>query len=799
MLSEFKIAARSLSRSPAHTLVVVLTLALGLGTATGFFTAFVPTLVPSLGYPQPDQLVRVELQNKQSAWPMPIDAFHREAYAAARSFQAVALINTEMMNVVVEREPRGVFGVAVDAGYFPLLGVRFALGRGFLPEETQSGTDTVAIVTWQFARGMAGSGDVLGREIVINERPRRIVGVLPESWRPIVNLPNGAVFVPLVVPDAAKAPYFWTQMVARLRPGVTGEQAEAELKQLPLPPAAAQMKWLEDYTPAVRGAFDIAHLEWARRYQTMLWSGVAAIGCLHLLACVNAGSLMLIRTLGRRRELGIRLALGGSRWRVARPFLAEGALLTGASLVLGWVVARWLVPALLALAADGEMAKALDERLQTDAELFLAALAVATGALVTLLPLWRVGRLEVNEVVKEGAQTVGEPPRLRRLRGALVVTETALAVLLLTGAGLLMRTFRQLQDVQRGYAATERLLVRVYPTAMTNVKWAERLPHYERIAEAIGRLPGVTGAALTTAATPRPTTFPRKLKLRDSAGERETDLDVDVSAVAPDFLELAGVPTLLGRSLRSLKRGDPAVVVVNAAFARKYFPGASPLGATLEVTNKERWEIIGVVGDTLATRGGAVPRCYYPVWQNGPMFATELLVRKEGLAGEDFRKTLRRAVYEAEPGFAVMNIDTIERVLGNETSMERYAAALLKLLSGFAVALTAVGLFATMTFAVAERRNEFAIRLTLGATPGAVARMVLTRGVALAAAGALLGLAVAAALARFLEALLFGVRPIDALTFGAVGLLALVVAVPACLFPAWRAARVDPARVLRDE
>lgn len=800
MFNEFKIAARSLARSPAHTLVVVLTLGLGLGTATALFTSFMPALFPTRGYAQPDQLMRISLGQKGHGWESPLLAAHYGAYRNAESFRAVAATQSEMMNVMVDGEPRGVYGVAVSAEYFSVLGTGVAQGRGFLPEETKEGADTVAVVEWRFARGMSADGNVLGREIVINRRARRIVGVLPKNWQPIINLPNGAVYVPLVFPDPVKSPYFWVQAVARLRDGVTAAQAEDELRRREVPPIAGQLSWLKDYEVKVTPAFELGGMEGMRRYRSMIWVGVAAIGCLHLLACVNAGSLLLIRAVGRRRDVGIRLALGGSRWRVLRPFLAEGALMTVAAAGLGWVVARWVVPPLLTWMIGGDAGGGGSaSALPAEGGLVLVALAMMTGLGATLLPLWRIGRLELNEIVKEGAQALGEPPRLRRLRGALVVAEAALAVLLLAGAGLFVRTFQHLQEVRRGFETTQRVMVRILSTPTMTLKRAERLERYERVAEAIARMPGVTSATLASMVVPRSYAYPRKLKLHDGEASFETDNDIDVSAVAPGFLAAAGVPALLGRPLTDTKRGDPAAVVVNAAFARKYFPGRSPLGARVAMTDKEHWEIVGVVGDTLTTRGVLMPRIYYPLWQNGPVFPAEILVLREGLPGVEFEKALRRAVYEEEPGFAVTEIKALDVVVGDEVAMERYVASLLKMLSGFALLLAVVGLFATLAFAVAERRAELAIRLTLGATPQDVARLVLSRGMALAAGGVALGLGGAAGLARFAEALLFGVQPLDPLTYGAVGLSMLAVAVPACWWPARRAARIDPARLLRSE
>jgi putative ABC transport system permease protein len=798
LLSDLRVSARSLVRYPAHTIVVTATLALGLGTATGLLMSFFPTLVPGWTFRAPRELVRIELVSPDSPHPSPVYGRFRDAFRSAESFLEVAEVVTSLVNIAQGEEVRGDVGVTVSPNFFAVLGVQPAEGRSFLPDENRPGADRVAIVTHEFARGLRGEGPVLGRDLRINGEPHRVVGILPQNWRPVLTLPNGPVYLPLVVSDADKAPGFWTMMVARLRPGVTLAQAEEELRRRSLPPLAAAEKWLENFRPRVAPLFDRPTDPWLRRYQTMLWTGVGAIGCLHLLACVNAGSLMLLRLLGRRRDIGIRLALGGSRWRVMRPFLVEGALLTLLAVMGALGVARWIAPALLAWLTDQPLDRVLEQGLQIEAQWFLVGLAAATGLATVALPLWRVTSLEANEIVKEGAHAVGEAPRLRRVRGTLVVVEAALAVVLLTGTGLLVRSFQAAQAVDVGFAADQRFMVRLYHTNPRSVKADEWFSRYERAAESMRTLPGVRDAALTSTVLGRGASGGRKFKFSSGAGSFETDQDTSACAVSPHFLELMEVPLLAGRSLGTVRRGDSPAVVVNASFARKYFPGRDPIGAHFEYSAKTRWEIIGVVGDTRSVREEARPRFYFPFWQRGVATPSEILVVTRGAPEPGFEKKWRRAIYEAEPGFAVIMVSPVQRLLMQEMAFERTCAALLKLLSSFALALTVVGVFATMAFATQERRGEFAVRLTLGAAPGDIARLVLTRGVGLAAAGVVGGVVLAAFASRAMETLLFGVQPLDPVTYGIVGLTMLLVAAPACLWPAWRAARIDPAQVLRD-
>lgn len=800
MWSDLKIACRALLRSPGHTLVVSATLGVGLGVSTALCGLFMTTLWPTLGYAEPERLVRIELSAKGQAMNTQLFASRYEAYRDSSAFSDIAISATEMMNLQVDEKVWGVYGCSVSANYFSVLGVQPAKGRAFRTEEMRAGQDTVAIVTHAFARGLQADGEVLGREIDINRRKHRIIGVMPESWPPIVQLPNGAVMVPLIMPDVTKTPWFYFGTVARLKPGVSREQAEAELRTRALPPVPPAFSWMEGYEPVVTPAFELGSYVWMRRYVVMLWTSIAAVGCLHLLACVNAGSLLMMRAFSRRREIALRLALGGSRWRVLRPFVLESGLVVLLAMTLAFVVARWGMPALMAWMNGNRIAEALRFGLRTEAVWFLVLLAALTGLLTTLLPLWQVTRLPANAVIKEGGHLVGEAPGLRRARATLVVIEAALAVLLLTGAGLLLRTFERLHETKVGYETMQRYVVRgFFHTRLPALKPEERLDRFERVAQALAALPGVRGAAATSAVAPRNFATPRKLKVFDARGATEVDVAVDFNAVSPEFIELVGIPLRAGRTLAQARRGDAPALVVNEAFARKVLQRGRELGAQVAINANQRWEIIGIVGDTQALRDEVRPRVYYPIWQRGPTFPMEFLVNTAGEASPAFEAELRRAVYAADPDLAVMSIERLERAAQMGISNERFAFALLKVLSACALNLAMIGLFAMVAFATAERRSEFAVRLTLGATPASVMRLVLLRGVALAAGGVLLGLGAAAGLSQFIATLFYEIKPLDPLTYGAVGLIMLLVALPACGWPAWRASRVDPARVLRDE
>jgi len=379
------------------------------------------------------------------------------------------------------------------------------------------------------------------------------------------------------------------------------------------------------------------------------------------------------------------------------------------------------------------------------------------------------------------------------VRGGLVVLEAALAVALLTGAGLMVRTFHQLQQVKPGFEPALRYNVNLQISREENIAFAVRRERYKQIAERLRQVPGVVSASLATTVVPN---FynPQKFKI---AG-RSDNVEVEAQAVSgsADFLEVLGVPLKAGRSLATLREGDAPGVVINETMARTYFAGRNPVGEQLQMDAKTLWEIIGVVGDMRSMRLEAKPRFYFPWWQPRGGFSG-ILLRTSGDPGPKFINEIRRAVYEVDPKFAVMSVTSLDRQLKQEVIMENSMLAVLEVLSALALMLAVIGLFTMMAYTVAQRRTEFGIRFALGATPAMIHRLVLGRGLALAATGVVLGLGLAWGLSRFMEAILYQTKAGDPLTYAVVGGLMLLVAVPACWLPAHRATKVDLANLLR--
>jgi len=801
MFSEFRVVCRSLARAPGYAVTVILTLALGIGTAAALHSTLKGSLLLRFDYAEIDRLVRVEAVYQGS--PFPIQTFlarHLAYRERARSLSTFAGGTTDALNLVVNGEPEGVSVARVTANYFTVLGVAPFLGRTFGPNDGQPGSEHVAILTFAYWKSRFGADPaIVGREIRLNERTYQVVGVLPEEFRSAFNMAGGRLFVPLVLPPVATPQTAFNNLatIARLRPGATRAEAQTELRTIRPEQGQPYAEWMGKYQAVVKPIDAPPEFDGYQRYVVMQWTGIVAVAFLYLIACVNAGSLMLVRTLDRRRDTGIRLALGAGCWAVARPLLIEALVLSALAIACGVMVAKWLLPALLAVAPGSEESTFKAITLSWETLGYLALLGLVTGVLVASGPAWRAARLNVNEAMKDSGQGTGESRRMRLIRRVLVVVEATLAVALLAGTGLMIRTFQALQDYEPGYQAANRFIVNLRLSREENLKADVRLERYKQVVERLKAVPGVAGASLV-ATNFTPAFFgPVKIKLagRPDAGE----VDAAPHVLMPDALDQLGIPLRAGRSLAELRPGDPVSVVVSETFARNYFPGRSPLGERIELNAQDKWEIVGVVGDIRSARTEAKPRYYFPYWQQKWNTAFNLLVHTTAKPGPKFNSDVRRAIYEIEPKFAVMAVTGLDQQQKSEINTERFVMAALEVLGGLALLLAMLGLFAMMSYSVAQRRAEFGIRLTFGATPASLRWLVIRSGLVLAALGVVLGLGIAWGLSRLMTAVLYGTRGADPLVFGLVGLVMFLVALPACAWPAWRAGKVDVVKLLRAE
>jgi putative ABC transport system permease protein len=785
-----RFAMRSLWRARAFTLTVLIVLALGAGVATVVFDLTAWILIFDQPYPHPEQLFLIGFKDKRSSNNPYQCATQFQAYQEQTNvFSEYAVVTRDVTNAVVDGEPTvaNLIGASVDC--FRTLGIKPVLGRGFLPEEYHAGADNVVVITDLFWRKyFHAAPDVLGRQLRVDQQPCTVIGVLAVT-QPFPPTFEGDVYRPLVFTIDAQNPFGTTVfIIGRLKQGVPPERARAALSAVKLPTMPPwATAFLADQEPVLMRPTDVARPE-------TFWVMAIAAAFLYSIACLNAMNLMLVRLLGRRRELSIRLSLGATRWQIARLLAIESAGLgLGASLIVTFA-ARWLFPPLFALIFGSEAANYQsfwDWRTLG----CIAALSLLASVAIVLAPVWRLMRAEINPGLKEGGAAAGESRGAGRLRTALVVFQAAFAVILLAGAGLMVRSFERLHRTNLGFDPTGRVKATISLPRGYDLKPEARLQLFERLQQRLATIPGVRAVSFGQD-TLLEGGFWGTAQLLMPDG---TYQPVAGNYVAADYLKTAGLVLKKGRWF-SGRRGEYEAVI-NETFAKARFGDKDPIGQSFKLLVSGNFDhpVVGVVGDVKETvRSTPGIRYYVAGWAYPPNIST-LLLRLDRDPGKEFAGLVRHAIYESDPRLIVSQVSSINEIIANTMWAERYAFTILKGLSATALALAVVGLFSVIAYTVDSRMNEFGVRLALGAQPADLYRLVMKRGLMAGAIGVLLGIAGALALTRFMQSLLFETAPYDPLVYTAVALLLLAAAALACLLPARRAARIDVARLLRAE
>jgi putative ABC transport system permease protein len=797
MLSDLRFVLRVLSRSRGFTSVVVLTLALGIGSAASIFS--VTDYVLFQGTKYPEDVFLIGGQSVQNGFQSGRFDFMARAYSEQTDVvSAFAKSTYRSGNVVVNGEPVATSWLGVSANFLQLLNITPALGRGFMPGEDSEGADHVIIVAHQFwQKHLGGKKDVLGSQLIVGDAVCTVVGVL----RPGQRMPGffwGEVFRPLTYRVDPKNPWNpYLNILGKLRPGVTREQATAALENTKpdLPP---QMKnFLNQERPA------LAALSEADKYMRpeVYWMLLAAVGFLYAIACLNASNLMLVRMLGQRRELSIRLALGCGRARLIRLLAMESIALAFLGALGGLLVANWFFPLLLNAAGSSNFkpdwtAWNVSWRVAT----LLGILAVVTSAVIVAVPALRVLRTQINAGLKDGGAALGESPALARLRGLFVILQAAFAVILLAGAGLMIRTFQRVQQLDVGFEQTGRAKIMLaFPDDYPN--GAEvRLARLREVQEHLQHVPGVSDAAFGMDFL-LPGYFMMTSTMKAADG---SSMNVQWANFSVGFNEVAGLRLKAGRWL---KPGVGNEVMVSESLARTRWPHESALGQLIEPTEKNTnasadwkgWLVVGVMGDVRASVREAPGKYMICPESWNPQVMSTFVVRLSRDFDESFAGSLRRDLFAFDPRIIVHQILPLSALREQQLWTEKLANSVLKVLAGIALVLTVVGIFSVLAYTVDRRMPEFGVRMALGATRWDLMQHVLRRGVLLTAAGVVLGIASAMALTRFLQSLLFETSPQDPWVLTAVGFILLVTSVLACVVPAQRATKVDITRLLRSE
>ena len=806
LLQDLRYAFRQLRRNPGFTAMAVLTLALGVGANSAIFSVVNGVLLRSLPFAQPDRVVQLYTDYAQDDHTYPLSApdfmsFHEEADV----FRDVAAYAPSEQTLTGDGDPRRVGTAIVSADFFGLMGVTPALGRAFRPEENQAGRTNVAVLSHDFWQShFGGDASVLGRTITLNGNPREVVGVLPAGF----DFPaDQDVYYPLTYNSTYSSTTAegrrgeFLAVVARLEPGVSMERAEAAVSAL--------SDRLRREFPGTNGAIRIAMVPLSDQLlgdvRTPLLVLLGAVGLVLLIACANVANLLLSRAAAREGELAVRTAVGARRGRLITQLLTESLILGLIGGAVGLLLAYAGTEALLALRPEG--IPRLDEVGIDGAVLaYTAAIALFTGLVFGLIPAIQVTRGDLTSSLKEGGRGALAGRRGNRVRGGLIVAEMALAVMLLVGAGLLIRSFIELTAVDPGFR-TEQVMAfdLALPASSYGGAAAER-QFFDRLLDRVRALPGVQSASAVSdlPLTGASTIYGFRIQGRQPPPPGEVQ-DIVVKVATPGYFRTLGIPLRGGRTLEERDHAESTpVAVLNEAAASRFFPAVNPVGQRLTfgapAGEEPTWiEVVGVVGNT--PQYGLDQDVRPELYLANDQFSSSAMTVTLGTAGDPLRlaSAIRREVRALDADLPIEDIRTLGSVVTQSVAQPRFYMALLSIFAAVALVLSAIGIFGVMSYTVAQRTREIGIRMALGADPRKVLSLVVRRALLLALGGTVLGLLGAVALTRILETLLYGIAPTDVATYASVPLVLLAVAGLASWIPARAATRVDPIIALRQD
>lgn len=798
---DLRVAVRTLSRQRTFATVGVLTLAIGIGATTALGSAVYRVLLAPFPFPEAERIVVVTEANLRSgAMRAPVaSGNYLDWKARARAFDLLAAVEPYSFDWIGPEGPERFNTTLVTADFFPIQSLRPVLGRGFVPEEFEPGRDNVVVLTETLWRNRFGADSALiGRAIVLDSVPRVVVGVMSddalapfdaEIWAPKLIRPHER---------EARAGGYW-QVIGRLAPGVSLEQARFEMRAI-TSQLAAEHPATNRYTGASVLDLRDATTSSARGSLLVLFGAVAFV---LLIACLNVANLQLAETIRRRRELAIRTAIGAGRGRLVRQLLTESLLLASIGAAVGLGVAQLGIAGIRAMAPEGLWQL---ERLRLDpgALLFALVLAVVCAAVVAALPLIAVGRIRLAEALAAGGRS-GMAPGRRRANRLLVVSEVALALVLLVGAGLLLRSLSRLIGTERGFS-TDGVLVTTLQAWSYYPTQPQRAEFVRQAVDRLALLPGVEAAGMTSSLPlDWPIGFERAQVRVEGRPVAPGDEVPTVHAVAATTGYFAALRIALDRGrlfAATDAAGSMPVAVVNRAFVRRFFGEENPIGKRLTfgfAGPPLAREIVGVVGD-VRHRGldaDPSPSVFVPHAQ-APTGAIHLVVRSRSDAAM-LQRVVKSALAEMNGAMPLTQITTMDALLGRSLRERRFQLGLLSAFSAIALLLSAIGIYGVMSRATSERTHEIGVRMAIGAQRGDVRWMVLRNGGALAIVGVIAGATIALLLTRYMAGMLFGVTPLDPVTYIAAAALLLGTALLATWIPAWRASSVDPVAALRNE
>ncbi|HZM90270.1 MAG TPA: ABC transporter permease [Blastocatellia bacterium] len=806
IVRDARFALRTMARKPAFTALAVMIIALGVGANTAVFSLVRAVMLRPLPFADPDRLVMVWEDASFANFPKntPAPANYVDWKERNEVFEDMAAMRIRDFNLTGDGEPDKVYGYGVTANFFPVLGVAPVIGRTIAPEDDRPEANKVAVISyplWQSRYG--GDPGIVGRDILLDDVKHSVIGVMPRGFQfrdEEVRIWVPAAFTPRQL--AARGSHY-LQVVARLKPDVTIERANNDIKAI-----TAQIA-RDNPDQASRLGANVISLseELSGETRQPLIVLLVAVAFVLLIASANLANLLLSRALGRSKEVAVRTALGASRGRLVRQLLTESVLLSLTGGVAGVLVAFWSFEFLGQLIPPG-LRLFVDLRLDAMVLFFTLALSVITGIVFGLAPALHSLTIDLNEALKQGGGRTSLSAGHRRLQNAMIIGEIALAMVLLVGAGLLIKAFSRLSDQYSTLRAESVLAVRTQLPGSRYEQPARRFAFYRQVLERVAALPGVVSASYTTSVPLDWRGGTNGLSIEGRPVEPGVMYDANHRQISNDYFTTIGIALIQGRTFNE---GDTEqsipVAIINQTMAREFWPADNPIGKRFKPSrpdDPEPWiEIVGVVADLkqMGAEKPTKPEMYMPYQQvaNQPWYAPRDLVIRASVPPKSLVTAVTGKVHELDPDQPVSNIRTMTEVLGEEFGQRQTGTTLLAVFAGLAMLLSAIGLYGVLSYFVTQRIPEFGVRIALGAQRRDILMLVLKRGMGLALVGLGIGLAASFALTRLMQSLLFEVSASDPTVFGLIALLLLSVALAACVIPARRATKVDPMIALRYE
>ena len=810
LLKDIRYGIRGLLKRPGFTLVAIVTLALGIGANTAIFSVVNAVLLKPLPFPEPERLVKLGEGSSITHPERGVFSFpdYKDLQAQTQTLEHVAgYLNSGGMLASDDGDPERVLGADVSAEYFQVLGVKPQLGRTFTPEEDHPQASVVVISHGLWQRRFGGSQQVIGKQLKLGTASMTIIGVMPpgfefpfrpehqDFWEPLNDRPG---------PDREERDSRTLNVIGRARPGVSVAEANAELRTIA---SRLTQQYPASNTNIVIGAAGL-HTDLTSDIRPALFVLLGAVAFVLLIACANVANLLLARAMARQKEISIRSALGASRARIVRQLLVESLLLAIIGGGLGLLLATWGVDVLVA-AGPANIPRLQQVRLDTPVLLFTLLLSALVGVAFGLVPALQASRPDLNEALKGASRGSTENIRRNRARSLLVVSEVALSLVLLIGAGLLLKSFVRLLRTSPGFDATRVVSLDIPLSRQRYDTPAKQADFFHRLIDRTTALPGVQSAGvvnlLPLGNSDEALTFNIVGRPALPAG---SEADANYTVVSSGYFAALRLPLRQGRLFGSQdKDKTPPVVLISEELARQYFPGENPIGQRLSIDSDSGSsefsaprEIVGVVGDVRreSLEVTPVPELYIP-YEQAPERRMNLVVRTDADNPASMTATLRNALKELDRDQIVWQTRTFDQLVAASIAGRRFNMLLLGLFAGLALVLAALGIYGVMAYSVTRRTHEIGIRMALGAQMIDVLKLVVKDGMTLAAIGVAVGLGGAFALTRWMSALLFGVTPTDKFTFVGISLCLLAVALIASYIPARRATKVDPLVALRYE